>query len=163
MNDAIPWAKSASVRVITRNRFDISMSPGEVPTDQLFLPLTNVHYSRPRRLLVLMRSRLTCSGAVRAGKNAAARCGISCRRVEGTGGLEPSEVQRAPAGLLIAITVNNLRQEANGCIGEKGRRRKALFCHADQELSCVHSDCWNCDACPCEIEVFFTTIKVANN
>lgn len=67
--------RPAYPRVITRNRFSISMSLGEVPTDRLFLPLTNVHYGHPRRLLrllVLARSRLTCSGAVRAGKNAAA-------------------------------------------------------------------------------------------
>lgn len=83
-----------------------------------------------------LRSRLTCSGAVRAGKNAAARCSISCRRIEGAGRLE---TPRVPAGLLIAITVNNLaRQEAKrDCIGEKRLCWKALFCHADRELSCI--------------------------
>lgn len=89
----------ASVQVITQNRFGISMSRGEVPTDRLFLPLTNVHYGRPRRLLrllVLMRSRLTCSGAVRAGKNAATRYGISCRRVEGVGRLEAFQGTQGP-------------------------------------------------------------------
>lgn len=54
VNDAVLRAKSASVWVITRNRFGISMSLDEVSTDRLFPLLTNVHYDRPRRLLLLL-------------------------------------------------------------------------------------------------------------
>ena len=101
VNDAVLQAKPASVWVITRNRFGISMSLDEVSTDRLFPLLTNIHYDRSRRLLrllVLVRSRrLTCSGAVRAGKNAAARCSISCRRAgRGAEGLEGFPMHRGP-------------------------------------------------------------------
>jgi len=86
--------------------------------DRLFLSLTNVHYSpRSRRPLLLVRSRLTCSGAVRARRTLPL---VAVLAAEGAWRL--SEAQRAPAGLLIAITINNLaKQEGNGCIGESLR------------------------------------------
>lgn len=115
-------AKVASVRVITRNRFGISMSPGDVPTDRLFVPLTNVHYSHPcwlLRFFVLVRSRLTCSGAGE-GKNAAARYGISCRRVEGVGRLEAFRGIEGPR----RVTNCNHGQQSGEVRGQWMHRRK---------------------------------------
>lgn len=145
----VAWATQAtSVRVITRkDRFDISMSPSEVPTS-IARFLTNVHYGCLRRLLRLFVLAIVAGWRARGRwgpeRNAATR--ISRRRGrKGPGtGRRLFEAQRAPAGLLIAIMVNNLvRQEASGCIGERSLRQKALFRHSDRELSRVHSDCWN--------------------
>lgn len=138
----VAWATQPTfVRVITRNRFDISISPSEVPTS-IARFLTNVHYGCLRRFLRLFVLAIVAGWRARGRwgpeRNAATR--ISRRRGrKGPGtGRRLSEAQRAPAGLLIAIMVNNLvRQKASGCIGERSPRQKALFRHSDRELSRV--------------------------
>lgn len=92
--------------------------------------LTNVHYGR----LVRRLPELTCSGAVREAEREERGGGISRWMGSGTrkgGGEETtrlSEAHRAPAGLLIAITVNNL-QRGNGCVAEQCLTLgSSLFC-----------------------------------
>lgn len=79
---------------------------------------------------MLARNRLTWLGGGEGQKEGRrSRSGISRLMRRGKGPRGPagalSEAQKAPAGLLIAIAVNNLAgQRVHGCIGERSLRWK---------------------------------------
>lgn len=96
-------------------------------------------FSGPPSLRCSRQRRLTCSGAVRAERRTGPK-GISQKRKRTqVRGAETRlfEAQRAPAGLLIAITVNNLPR---GQRIDPLPKRTWELCFADYALRRLHSE-----------------------